>query len=423
MDLVNRVAEYAGRHGLLPRGVSVAVAVSGGLDSMVLLDVLLRLRRLFGVHLVVATVDHGLREASALDAAFVRDWAARKGLRCHTGRPSLGTGLGLEAEARACRMAFLTGLPVGRVALGHHLRDQAETVLLRLLRGGGLEAISGMRPRSGPFIRPLLDEGREALERHAREAGLPWREDPTNAAPDQERNRARLRVLPELDAVHGGAVARLGRAARALLEDALLLETLCDRAWRGCAPAGGRGIAATLASGIDREALRREPPATRARILRRFLALAFGERLAPTALGLEALMALVDAGNPGRALPLQRGWRLAVDRERVRCLPPLPDPLRIWQRGHWAFGPFDVSVSGSPPPLEEGWRLVRPGALPPEMRRSLRRKLRAMVPSPCLLPYLPVLLRGEDVQWALPGSAHEISPDLVLRITGPFQGP
>jgi len=216
--LRHRVGQVVRGHGLWEPGRHVAVAVSGGLDSVVLLDVLLATRAWHGAELSIVTVDHGIRPESAEDAAFVAALAHRHGLPCHTAALSLGPQAS-EDEARTARFAAFDAVVCDAVALAHHRDDQAETVVLQLLRGTGSAGLSGMSFRRGRFVRPLLGEAREALLAYARHRGLRWREDPSNGDPRYLRNRVRHEVLPLLEDVRPGAREALARAARAVADD------------------------------------------------------------------------------------------------------------------------------------------------------------------------------------------------------------
>jgi tRNA(Ile)-lysidine synthase len=253
---------------LFPRGASVLAACSGGADSVALTVALARCAGTLGVRVAVGHVDHSLRVESARDAEAVRAIAAGLGLPFHLARlDSVDTSrLGLEAAAREERYRALAALAreagADRVATAHTRRDQAETVLLRLARGGGPGALAAIR-RARPLddgvllVRPLLDVSREATETYCASRGLPFATDPHNA--DPQRARARLRELFPLLA--GALNPRLEEALAGAATLASDEDELLDRLARGAlesaqTPDGVRtDVLATLPKALARRAL------------------------------------------------------------------------------------------------------------------------------------------------------------------------
>ena len=219
---------------MLPPGTRVLVALSGGPDSVALLHVLQTLER--RGHLAVAGVahfNHQLRGAEAdADELFCRELAASLGLPIVVGRGDVRalaeeSGRSIEDAARGARYGFLTGasasLDAGAIAVGHSLEDQAETFLLRLIRGAGPAGLAGVRPRAGTVIRPLLEIPRADLRAYADEHGLRFREDSSNADLAIPRNRVRLELLPHLQQFSPAIAATLAReAALARTDDEFL---------------------------------------------------------------------------------------------------------------------------------------------------------------------------------------------------------
>jgi tRNA(Ile)-lysidine synthase len=206
---------------MLHGGETVLVAVSGGADSVALLDLLRALGPALRVSLHVAHVHHGLRAEAEADADFVRELCERLGTPFHLERVEVRCGppwQGLESEARRARYAALLSrarvLGADRIATGHTADDQAETVLMRLLEGAGPRGLAGIAPARGLLVRPLLETRRSAIERHLRERGLDWIEDRTNRDVRFLRNRIRHAVLPFLGEIWGpGVVESLCRSA------------------------------------------------------------------------------------------------------------------------------------------------------------------------------------------------------------------
>jgi tRNA(Ile)-lysidine synthase len=230
---VNLATHIAARvEAILPPGAPVCVGFSGGLDSVVLLDLLAAhsrgARPLAAVH-----VHHGLSPNADAWAAFCRAFCDARRIPLAIERVQVDRCApdGLESAARRARYAVYAARPEPFVALAHHLDDQAETVLLQLLRGTGLKGIAAMpevRRIAGTSMnvfRPLLALPRSALAAHAEAAGLRWIDDESNAASDYDRNFLRHEVAPLLDARFPGwreATRRLSRhaaGADALLED------------------------------------------------------------------------------------------------------------------------------------------------------------------------------------------------------------
>ena len=199
--MIRRIAQTIERYGMFRPGVTVAVAVSGGADSVCLLHVLHTL----GFPLHVLHLNHNLRgEESRADAEFVRLLAESLGLPCAIREAHLPSGGNLEQIAREARLSFFreaiaSGL-AGRVATGHTQSDQAETVLFRFLRGAGSAGLAAIRPVTADgLVRPLIDVSREDVEFYLLENGIPWREDATNQSREFTRNRIRHDLLPQLE--------------------------------------------------------------------------------------------------------------------------------------------------------------------------------------------------------------------------------
>lgn len=216
-------------HRLWAPGERVVVAVSGGLDSVCLLDLLVALRGWHGGELEVASADHRQRPEAAQELAFAGELAASHGLPFHALTLPLDPGAS-AAACRDARYAALEALGADAIATAHHRDDQVETVLANLARGTGLRGLAGMRPRRGRVVRPLLAIGRAALQAWAEARGLSWVEDPSNRSPRYLRNRIRAQVVPAIEAARPGAVPAIARTAERLAADAALLDELARAA-------------------------------------------------------------------------------------------------------------------------------------------------------------------------------------------------
>ena len=215
--MLDRVFTTISRYHMLALGERVVAAVSGGPDSVCLLEVLASLSARLGITLAgVAHFNHKLRGAeSDADERFVEALAARHRIPFYRAEANLAaaTGTNLEQEARRARQKFFRSLiragHADRIALGHTRDDQAETVLLRLVRGSGLAGLAGILPvtREG-FIRPLLDSTRADIHAYLREHGIAWREDRSNLDQRFTRNRVRHDLLPKLAADYNPRISK-----------------------------------------------------------------------------------------------------------------------------------------------------------------------------------------------------------------------
>ncbi|MGE0786141.1 MAG: tRNA lysidine(34) synthetase TilS [Sandaracinaceae bacterium] len=202
--MLARVRRTLGERGLLLGGERVLVAISGGPDSAALLHVLSRLAPELRLTLYAASVDHGLRASSIDDLAVARRLAEALHVPFAPLAVSVPEGASRQAKAREARYAILQeharAIGADRIAVGHTVEDQAETVLLRLARGASLIGLRGIAPqRDDGVIRPLIDCRRADVRAHVDRFELPTIEDPSNADPRYARVRVRTRLLPELE--------------------------------------------------------------------------------------------------------------------------------------------------------------------------------------------------------------------------------
>jgi len=249
-SLTARVLDTIRRRGWLHGGEVVLVAVSGGADSVALLDVLFSLRDALRLSIEVAHVHHGLRAEADADAEFVRRLAASLGAPFHLERVAVRREPpweGLEAEARRARHAALlaraAAVGAHRVAMGHTADDQAETVLMRLLEGAGPRGLAGIAPGRGLVIRPLLEVRRRDIAAHLASRELGWVEDASNRDTRFLRSRLRHDVIPFLEGAFGphvvASLCRSAAASRALVDD---LERLASSELGRVAATGPAGV-------------------------------------------------------------------------------------------------------------------------------------------------------------------------------------
>lgn len=362
--MLSLVKKTVVKHDMLSRGDRVVVAVSGGPDSVCLLSVLRELAPELSLTLHIAHLDHMFRgEESAAEARFVRDLAEAAHLPAtidafDVPRYCRERGLSSQAGAREVRYRFLgqaaASVKASRIALGHTASDQAETLLLRLLRGAGAAGLSGMRPKRGMIIRPLIAATRKAVLEHLAQRGLPFTTDPSNLSAAYTRNRVRLELLPALRTFNP-RIEELLAAEATLLQDE---DDAMDRTVEGLLP--GTVLQSGGSVSILREPFRALLPALQRRLLRTTLLLALGDD-APALSWTqteEALAFIADAGS-GRSLHLPGGaaltreyGQLIVDRgahqKSFSCPLPVPgstkDPDARWE--------FAATVDRAPAPAQ-----------------------------------------------------------------------
>jgi len=318
-------------------GDRVLVACSGGPDSSCLLYCLHHLRRLFKVRLSVFHFDHRLRPDSSKDAEYVRKVTARLRVPFHlrVADSAPARGASVEAWASVSRgnaaNAVRKDIRANVIAEGHTLDDQAETVLLNLIRGTGLDGLAGIWPASGqrPYLRtvqPLIDVEREEVEAFCRALHLRPRRDPTNLETKYLRNALRLKGIPALERTTGREIKRpIARSAQLLRDDR-------EELWYQAVKARDQVLAGRWSwqhMTFDAAVLRTLPRPIAARALR----LAIYQIMADEATApwtKEATDAVLDlaAGRPGRRRDLPGGLKAAREKGYVRLTRPSPGERR-----------------------------------------------------------------------------------------------
>jgi tRNA(Ile)-lysidine synthase len=306
--LINKVKDTISRYSMLDPGDRVVVAVSGGPDSICLLSVLLALAQDLNLTLHVAHLDHMFRgRESAEEALFVADQAKTLGLP-HTIEkfdvPAFcrERGLAAQAGAREVRYAFLSRVAAEvkatRIATGHTASDQAETLLLRLIRGAGLTGLSGIPPRRDNIVRPLIAITREEILEYLQTNGIKYVSDPSNTKPVYTRNRVRKDLLPVFRQFNPRIVETLATAADLLREE----DETAERQLAGIA-AGimeQRGDAVVL----KREEFNRLPTAYRRRLIRKAVGRAGQDPARLSSVQIDDAVLFISTAQTGRALHL-----------------------------------------------------------------------------------------------------------------------
>ncbi len=311
VDLQGRFASSLTSRGGVVEGDRIVVALSGGVDSLVLLHLLRFGRDLPHLEVMAAHFDHGMRPDSEHDAQWVRGVCRAWEIPLHVGRAKpVPTS---EEEARKARYDFLLHVTrlesARRLLTGHHADDQAETVLFRVLRGTGLRGLAGIPRRRPPGVfRPLLPFTRGEIQAYARARCIRPRVDPTNTDPAYPRNFLRHIIIPELEAGPApGARRSLRRLARLAREN--------EEGWRSILPSLLEGVLVEEETGLFfvRSRLLAFHPAVRVRILRE------GLRRRGVSLdeaGTRAILEFTTSGASGRSIALAGGFRLTRDFDR-----------------------------------------------------------------------------------------------------------
>ncbi len=321
----------------MPSSSGVCVALSGGIDSVVLLHVLQSWARRCNVPLSALHVHHGISANADAWANFCADLCATYGVRLQVARVDIAPwrDQGIEAAARMARWQALAGCGARHIALAHHRDDQAETILLQLLRGAGLPGLAAMgahrevridpaRARPIPvFVRPMLDVTRAQIDEYARRHGLAWVHDESNDNTALTRNYVRHAVMPLLIAREPAAIANLARSARHLAQAADLLDALGQLDLRGMKNRDSLRLTRLLALSDDR--------ATNA--MRTWLR--SEQAPPPTTVQMEELLRQLRHARPAANVTFESaGYALRRFRDRLylvrRCDDPPIDPDTQW---------------------------------------------------------------------------------------------
>lgn len=324
--MLNKLTAFIRQYDMVQPGDTVVCALSGGADSAALLFGLYLLKDKLGIQLEAAHFNHHLRgEESDRDEAFVRDFCHRYDVPLHLGSGEVKPGKkGLEAAAREARYAFLRSLP-GKIATAHTADDNAETVLLHLIRGTGLKGLGGITPVSGKVIRPMLSVTRAEVENFLEEWCLSHIEDSSNEGDAFLRNRIRHHVMPLLKAENPKIAENLSAMALRLRTDEEFISRQADFD--------------TLPT-VDR--LKAMDSAVRSRCLETFLKKS-GVR-EPEQTHIAALEALLFSDSPSARASFPGGVTIARNYDRLEVLPEreIPEEVELPCPGQAQFGPYRV---------------------------------------------------------------------------------
>lgn len=391
--MLNKLCAALTEDGLISPGDCVTCAVSGGADSIALLFGMYLLREKLRIEVRAAHFNHHLRGAeSDADEAFVRDFCGGYGIPLDVGGAQVQPGKkGLEAAAREARYAFLRALP-GKIATAHTADDNAETVLMHLLRGTGLKGLGGINPVSGNVIRPMLGITRQEVEEFLEEYHLPHREDSSNAGDDFLRNRIRHRVMPLLKAENPSVSQTVSAMARRVRQDEDF-----------------------LASMLEEEL----PPVSRLRQLPAPLQCRYAERFLkqngipePEQSHISGVLNLIASPKPSARLHFPGGVVIARDYERLIRLDerPLPEPAAVPVPGTVTLPQWGIRITTSEVPnggtgvTAQGSLCVRSRKEGDSLRRnggakSLKKQMIDRKISASQRPFVPILADEAGVIW------------------------
>ena len=328
-----RAFEVARASGLIRSGEPLIVLLSGGADSVCLLDCAQRL----GAAVHVLHVNYGLRPGSDADEQFCKVLCDRMGVEITVQKVTLGEG-NLQAQARQARYEIAERLAAEHAcdyAAAHTASDQAETVLYRLSVSPGSRALLGMSPRRGRLVRPLLEASRDDTREYCREHGLNWHDDPTNEDPRFARSRLRHEVLPVLRALSPAAEHTIAETSFLLRDERVVLERAAD------------AVIAQLGIPTPLEALRLEPAGLARTVLIRLaertagqgsVALSRSDCDAVLNLSVEGTQSL-DLGGGLRAIAEYGALRFQVGEATIEAPPP---PITLEIPGEAEFGDWEV---------------------------------------------------------------------------------
>lgn len=306
--MLKKIGQTILDNALIEPGSRVVAGLSGGADSTALVQVLFELAPELGFEICCAHYNHGIRAyGAANDEEFVRDFCSARSIPLLVERadvPSFAVtkGLSIETAARLMRYDFLARamkhFDAQRIAVAHHMDDNAESVLLHLIRGSGLKGLTGMSYVRGDIIRPLLDIRRSEIENFLKERGIPYCTDETNLIPEGSRNIVRLEIMPLIRKLNPAAVETIAGCAELLGQDESFLAEQAEAALNKI----------KTQKGYDREAFSRLPLPIKSRAV----------RIALHRSGAEADIERVHVEKIMELLEKQSGAALDVPHARVR---------------------------------------------------------------------------------------------------------
>ncbi|MEX1377381.1 MAG: tRNA lysidine(34) synthetase TilS [Eubacteriales bacterium] len=239
-DIALKVHSFIKGNQLIAKNETVVVGLSGGVDSMVLCDILMLYKREVNFKIFAAHMDHRLRDESGEDAFFVAAYCSKNNIPLYTASADVQieaseAKVSIETAARYMRHGFFTTIinehKNAKLALAHHMNDMAETILMRLIRGSSIDGLSPMPEKDGHIIRPLMCLTREEVMQYAKEQGIKWCEDKSNSDTKYTRNYIRHELIPEIEKnINPSVVHTLCSQAKSFKEDSGFMGEIAHKA-------------------------------------------------------------------------------------------------------------------------------------------------------------------------------------------------
>lgn len=329
-SLIGKVQKTIDTHQLIEKGGRVLVGVSGGPDSMCLIDILMKLSVNSGYRIEVAHLNHSLRgDDSIADEKFVEDFCKTHDLVFHNKTIDIRTlskvhGTGIEETARVARYAFFeecTAESKMRIAVAHHRQDQVETILLNLIRGCGLDGMAGMDFLNGRIIRPLLDCEKNVIMDYLSFYNIAFRTDRTNLESCADRNRIRLETIPMLDKEFGRNVsASILKTGILCRQDALYLDATAKSTFTSLLNVGEGNSPFDSSFSMDCDRICQLDHAILSRVIRLLYESARGDRKNLTMTQTEAVIHLLAKTREKSSVSLSDGFCAGILNRRLHIL-------------------------------------------------------------------------------------------------------
>lgn len=313
--MIENVIQTINKYNMISKGDSIIVGVSGGPDSISLLHVLHSIRDKYSIHIHAAHLNHMLRgKESDLDTEYVKFFCSKLGIPCSVkyvdiNKLSAETGMSTEEAGRKARYEFFSDLAkeIGatKIALAHNMNDQAETILMRMMRGTGIEGLCGIKPvRDDIYIRPLIETPRSEIEKYCEENKLAPRIDSSNLEPVYMRNRIRLELIPYIKKNFNARIEySLSQMSRLLSEDNDFLNEYVNNIYGIIVKIKGQNVM------IDADLLKPYCISIKKRVIRKAILDVKGDLIGIESKHVELSLSVAEEGSTGSAVELPGGLK------------------------------------------------------------------------------------------------------------------